>query len=1180
MLNLTRRLARTLHSLQDPHANRLDTSLFRLDRCLVELRDTYTSATPLLWIDDVAASLHLAHRHLTTVITHSHTPKSTLPHSTSSPITTSSVSPPDPANDPSDPLHTSQNQTHLTHHSHRPRLSHPPSRKSRRHSASVPSFARQRRRSLASLFVSPSSAALNNHTSNRSPRLSHSNTRSIPPSVLNNPFSERFRSSFARLISPSSPSSSPPVRPNTHSPSSTITVDAAHAFMSASRTVDEWVAAVRATKDHRTVDDGDSCISLSDALPPLPQQYTPCRDHIYQSARDALLSAAVRVAVPSSSSSSTHAATVSAATTAHALHTTQTSVPPTVIALVGPHGVGKTMLATELVHDVDICQNFADGVAWIQLGSDITDEELAENVITCVDTIIAGDFRSTVRYCNSLEAIVARASRLLRNVSGLIVIDDVCGDSARRAFKIVTAMFGAACVALYTAPVEAHVYDTDNSNNGSDNTSKPVTCLATIDVRRLDPDGSEAASVFRNWLTKTASDESRDGSLKHVTDQNMIVSRCYGLPLALAMAGGFLSKFLNSWTALAASLASSPSCDETIMRIMRLLHTKGGLRFEQQLKAIGSLPTGTWVSLSALADIWSTDYRTIKLSARRLGRMAFGEYRLSDTSDESRVRFHWHVAKYCAQITKAEDEREANRRLLTNLSRRRSSSTKSREKIEYLPWWSGVVTDKYLCRRLHWHMARSESFYTLQDLICDYQWVCHRLENDSLVGVLTEMRMAMSSEHRNGRRHEMIGYAGMMKALEDVAKLRREEAIEMNALPTFLVSQLQYLEDSSECVREFLTSIYEKARRPWLKPMAEVETPIAASQVESTSSGSMESESMPYVVNCLTSSGSGKVVCGDGGGNVYVYDPASGKNVVSWSGSSVGGEERWRGVGALGTIQDYVVSGHYNGRVLLRSIRSGRSELLEDGEEDGDKVTCIGSSDLGMVVVGCYSGKLYVLRSVHDFDCGVKRIDLEGHCHMVTSLYIFPDGERIASSSYGGFAAIWRVKKDRQHERISLNGHKPDIGHKENYITTFASVGGGKRLLSSCRGGVVSAWNSSTGECLWTKRYGFEFSRSASLQAFGVRQFAGTLKGEFDGSFKGVNGLKVGYPYMITRGEGPRELLIVASGDGREILATVPTEQVISTWLEVWHPGSRRIFVAVSHADGRLCCYELVSSLR
>lgn len=937
-------------------------------------------------------------------------------------------------------------------------------------------------------------------------------------------------------------------------------------FLVASRTVDEWVAAVRAAKDDHTLDDTDSCISLSDALPPLPQNYMPCRDSVYHAARDALLKASVRPPLSSSSSS------ISAATA------TATPAQPTAsVALVGPHGVGKTMLAMELVHDVDICHNFADGVAWIQLGPDITDEELAENLIRCVDTIIAGDFRSSVRYCHSLDGIVSRASRLLRHVSSLIVIDDVNGPRAQRAFEIVSSALGTSCVALYTAPLDDD--DLDEACVVADESlSQYITCVAKLHVRRLDPTGQEATAVFRNWLTKSASEQSRDGSLKHATDQKTIINRCHGLPLALAMAGGFLSKFHNSWSPLATALSASSCAEDSIYRILRLLHIKGGTRFEQQLKAIGSLPQGMWVSLSALADLWGTDYRTIKLSARRLGRMAFGEYRLSDTSDESRVRFHWHVVKYCARMTSAEDKREANRRLLTNLSRRRSGATKVREKIEYLPWWSGVVKDKYLCRRLHWHIAQSESIHTLNDLICDYQWVCQRLENDSLLGIMSEFKQAMLDEDRNGREEEFNGIAHLATAIQEAGRLRQNELIEMNALPTFLTLLLRNLERRSECVRDFLASMYEKARRPWLRPMAKVEA-STPSVVDSTSSESTESE-MPYVTNCLTSTACGKVVCGDGVGNVHVYDPATGKRVVSWSGSCVGGHERWRGVGALGTIQGLVISGHYNGRLLVRSIRSGRTEMLEDCEADGMRFTCVATSEDGLVAAGSHNGSVFVLKGVHDVGSHTKRIDLEGHCHMVTALYIFPDGERIASSSYDGFAAIWKLKGHGRQERISLNGHKPDIGHKENYITTFATVAGGKRLLSSCRGGVVSAWNSATGECVWTRRYGYEFSRSVALQAFGISQFAGMMKGDGGSGLKAVNGLRIGYPYVITRGEGPRDLLILAAGEAREVVATVATDEVISTWLEVWHPNSKRIFVAVSHSDGRLCCFELVTSLR
>lgn len=1091
LLKLTRRLARALSQIRDPYARDLDAAIFRLDRCLIEIRNTYSPTASLLWIDDVGASLQ--------------------------------------------------------------------------------SVLRQTSASNSGESGSRSATRLSHSWSRSATRLSHSWSRSFPSSLLNNPLSERFKSSFARLVSPSPPQ---PQSPPTHS------------FLIAARTIDEWVAAVRASKDDRTVDDGGSCISVSDNLPPLPQHYTPCRDSLYDQVREALISACARG--PSSSPTPSPAPSIASS---------PTPAPPratAAIALVGPHGVGKTMLAMELVHDADICNSFADGVAWIQLGPDVTDEELADGLIRCVDTIIAGDFRSTVRYCTSLDAIVARASRLLRHVSSLVVIDDVYGPRARRAFKIVASALGESCVILYTAPpdnaengggtndvacgvLESSALEDDDSSPSSDEEDTPQPYIGNpekIQIPPLDSGTQEAVTVFRNWLTKSAADESRDGSLKHATDQSNIIRKCYGLPLALAMSAGYLSKFHASWGSLADVLGQSKNADETILSILSLLHTKGGVRFEQQLKAIGTLPQGIWVSLSALADLWGTDYRTIKLSARRMGRMAFGEYRLSDTSDDSRVRFHWHIMQYCRRITRRSDEKEANRRLLTNVCRRRGNEGKSLEKVEFVPWWGAVVTDKYLCRRLHWHMARGEALQSLNDLICDYQWVCHRLEKDSLLGVLTEFRLALTTENEGGRENEVDGVRNVMVAIQEVARLRRNEAIEMNALPTFLMMKLGGLESSSVYVRQFLTSMHDKARRPWLKPMKDIEPPTCASVIDSMSSNSMDSESMPYVTNCLTSSASGKVVCGDRVGNVHVYDPATGKNVVSWASASVGGAVRGRGVGALATINDLVISGHHNGRVLMRSIRSGRTQVVDDGEWHKDKITCFGTCKNGIAAIGTHTGRIFILKGVDKIGGEVVRSELEGHCDVIMSLHVFADGNRIASSCHDGFATIWKLKRNGDHDRLSLNGHRPDVGHKENYITTFASIGGGKRLLSACRGGVVSAWNCATGECVWTRRYGFEFSRSLTLQAFGVSQHTGSSSG------KTVNTLKVGYPYVITRGEGPRDLLIVAAGEGREVLATIITVQVISTWHEVWHPGNGRIYVAVSHDDGRLSCFELITSLR
>lgn len=942
--------------------------------------------------------------------------------------------------------------------------------------------------------------------------------------------SNRFRFSVSKLLTPSS---APPPPPPPH----------LHIFLSATRIVNEWLAAVQAAHQDFTLDDAQSWISLSDALPPLPHQYAPCRDTLYSSARDALLAAS--------------------------LPAEQSDPRITALGLIGPHGVGKTMLATELVQDVDVCHSFADGVAWIQLGPDINDEELADQIIKCVETIVAGDFRSSVRYCTSLQSIVARASRLLRQVSSLIIIDDVSGIYAQRAFDIVISALGPASVALFTAPVD------DYDRTGETLSLANVNACAKLFVEPLEANSLEAHTVFRNWLNAGKGTEGGAGDLKgHQKEERSIVGACHGLPLPLAMAGGFLSKFHGNWEGLAAELVGSKSAEETVGKIMKLLLRKGGSKLETQLKAIACLPMGVWVSLSVLADLWGMDYRAMKVSARRIGRLAFAEYRLGDSSDESRVRFHWQILKYCQDIANAAEVKSGNRRMLANVVRRKAASGKpaSRLKTDYTPWWAACVTDKYMCRRLQWHMTKGCAVAKLGELICDYQWVRQRLEKDGLLGVQDEFKTAIHVAEKSGNSAEALGIQYVLMAIQEAAKRRKLDCLQMSALPTVLLSHLAQHERSSTFCKEFVTSIFEKARRPWLRPIETVKPTFLSPPM---SLDSFERDGYTYQANCLAVSSSGKVACGDKLGNIYVYDPASGKTVTSWPASHVEGHPQSRGVGALATINDYVLSGHFNGRLFLRSIRTGRSELLHSSEKLLDKITSIAATESGIVAVGSHTGKLFILKTVTGFGSSVKRVDLEGHCDVVTSLMVFPDGRRIASSSCDGFAAVWVVRSSG-HRRISLNGHKPDVGHKENYITTFAAVAGGKRLLSACRVGAVSLWNTSSGECLWTQRFGYEFSRSLSLQSYGI-QLCSTGAGDVGKCGRILN---VGHPYLVTRGEGLQDLKIVSTGSGGDVLATVRTEQPISTWLELWHPSTQRVFVAVSYEDGNLGAYELVTSLK
>ncbi|PXF40480.1 hypothetical protein BWQ96_09803 [Gracilariopsis chorda] len=1092
LLNLSRRLSRRVQPLRqvDPHAAELHASLTRLTHSLQQIIRNYPPPGSLLWIDDVGAALHSAYRF----------------------------------------LHT-DNISRTTILSHKSKRSSIATTNNSRTNPISPSQPRRRMRSsVANLFSSNSSrSAINLHLNTPSDT---SASRATPKSI------HLFKHSFSRLLF----SSAPKTNPSTSNP-----------LKIAAQLADEWIIAVRSASESASPDDVDSWLSLSDALPPMPDQHAICQHPVYSRLRQLVSDAA---------------------SNAHQPPQHNDRPVPSTIAMVGPHGVGKSALAIHLVHD--LATTFAEGATWIQLGANLAEEELLDQLVRCIDSLIAGDFRASVRYCSSLAEVLERATRLLSHVSTLLVVDDVVGPAARQALEAIISAMGSSSVVLYTSPNDLHC-DQPNVITSS--------CVATVRVNALSPRDRENHLMFRAWLPKSVSTSSCSPDFIHADHQQVLIQACHGLPRALAMSAGFISRFPNDWALLAATLASSTSGDETVFRILKMLQAKGKQRFENQLRDIACLPEGVWISLSALADLWGVDYRSIKESARRMGRIAFADYRLGDTSDDSRVRFHSHVYRYCQKLATDDDFLYAHRKMLANMQDRRSQTLRSRLKTHYVSWWTACLADSYTCRRLHWHISRARQSDRLRELICDYDWLCQRLEQQSTIGVLSEFAAALHEEEQRGDTSEVEGVDAILQVIQEAGRLRSSESLDPSAFPTLLVSRLCEFERSSLYVKELIASTCEKARRPWLKPIPPSEVPHSSTvtdsvTVDSDSDSEVSDESeepVPLCSHSLASSSSGKVVCGDRNGNIQVYDPVTGKNIIHWCASILSGTPYECGLSALGTVQDFVISGHQNGHLYMRSIRTGQIELIQESTRNAFRISTLATTDDGVVAVGDETGGIYVLKHVDEFGCKPMRIELDGHCDSICCLHVFPDGQRVASCSYNGFANIWNIERlGRSDGRVSLNGHRPSIGHKENYITTFATIGGGKRLLSACRAGVVNAWNAETGACVWTHHYGYQFSRSLSLQAFGIRHFA---SGRREG-VKAMRLLNIGYPYMITRGDDARDLVIVTAGNSREVLATVSGEQFITNWLEMWHPGSQRIFVAVSYGDGRLSSYELVTALK
>lgn len=117
-------------------------------------------------------------------------------------------------------------------------------------------------------------------------------------------------------------------------------------------------------------------------------------------------------------------------------------------------------------------------------------------------------------------------------------------------------------------------YDDDDGDDGDDKDEsrcRHVTLAASVNVLQLKENGHESTAIFRNWVTKSASEESCDGSLTQLKYQNTISNRCHGIRLALNISIGFLSEFHSCWNVITTALSTSVSCNDTIPQIVQLL---------------------------------------------------------------------------------------------------------------------------------------------------------------------------------------------------------------------------------------------------------------------------------------------------------------------------------------------------------------------------------------------------------------------------------------------------------------------------------------------------------------------------------------------------------------------------------------------------------------------------------
>ena len=927
-------------------------------------------------------------------------------------------------------------------------------------------------------------------------------------------------------------------------------------------------------------------VSLADSVPPLPYQYVACRANTLRSIKDAIL---------------------------HAAGPRSDDCTP-VVSLFGQHGVGKTVTATAVVHDLEVSKKFPQGIAWIQMGEDSSEEDVYNEIITVVETVAGGDFLDIVRHETSLDGIVRFAKVRFAEVSALIVIDDISGTLGMKTLCAVSQIVGMKSV-LLTTSVEILLQDEES----------PFMIAESVGIEPLKPASTEATKVFTSWLYNTFGSEELEIEHQISKYRETILMPCAGLPLALAMAAASVSKSPEAWESVARALTSSMQLEDenlslgqssrsfsAITTLLDESFSHGDFGFGSQLRALVALPKGLWVSFKTLADLWDVSEKNVKASARRLGRLAFGDCRLSDSKEQGAVRLCWHVLNYCHRLVSEDDVTAAHQALLVRFSQQGASK-------EYTPsgsisaWWDVAAHDRYVCHRLCWHLMKAGAVRELRSLLCEFQWLEARIAASSVYGLRLDIEIFMEAdrEAQEAKSHE--GLRQVINALRLLSRFGDGRIVSISNLAPLLVSHLNDLEASDEMSCEILKSIYRDARRPWLRPVGSLnlsaeetvadisnhsvdfpEEHIESQQMrendedrpETMTENDNTAENRSYeeaededenpinehaednYIGSITSNELGYAIVGEANGRISVWDVSS-RDCLARFNISENGEKLSTSIGAVAALgTDVVVSGHSDGTLRLWSISSGVQLQELRGHDEEEVVTALSVLEPSTIVSGSASGTVLLWLNV--LSGGSRKSPrvrhLEAHTDEITALHILPDGDKVATGSFDGFAAIWDAGKPGS-DRVSLNGHK-------DYVVRFASLHSGTQVVSACRGGSVNVWDTLTGQRLWSIPLGFEFGSSEALTAFAAHNFPKSrtrVIANFEAS--------VGFPYFCSQGEDPEELVVVTSIGQNDILASADFEGPISAWSEVWHPRHSRIFVVVAYGGGTLETLELVTAL-
>jgi WD40 repeat protein/pimeloyl-ACP methyl ester carboxylesterase len=365
-----------------------------------------------------------------------------------------------------------------------------------------------------------------------------------------------------------------------------------------------------------------------------------------------------------------------------------------VVRVTGMGGIGKSVLAAKIAHDLEVRQTFPGGIFWLTVGQEGRLATFQERLATAL---------SDNPTFTDVDQGLIKLKSLFSDRTCLLILDDIWEPEQLKSLNCV----GAQGKILITTR--------NKGITGLTGVEHPVKLLTDPQAQRL--------------LAKLTKKKEHDLP----PEANEIVKECGGLPLALAMIGGaLLGHPINRWKDILDSLQSADlkgiehHLDRydyfNLQKAMQVSVDVLERELYDRYLDFAVFPEDVAIPERVLEIWWSTKKLNSKKVRKVIDKLA--DRSLLQQQDE-KIKLHDLQMDFLRKKKEGE---------IKNLHQDWISAYR----LQYPQGWHDLTDDGYCFDGVPYHLQKAEEFHELRELLLDFRWLQAKLRATTINQVLQD----------------------------------------------------------------------------------------------------------------------------------------------------------------------------------------------------------------------------------------------------------------------------------------------------------------------------------------------------------------------------------------------------------------------------------------------------------